>query len=132
MDVERSEGEAEYYDDDQGYDGEYADEDYDFSAPFNGNGQAYDQPAENDLMPRSYPELADSIPKKKKPIDETSRVPNTPWIQLNTDLEEDNDINFDVGSDFKFRMPTTENFKGRDVKFNVKLPKDLLGGSAQP
>ena len=25
-------------------------------------------------------------------------------------------------------MPTTENFKGRDVKFNVKLPKDLMSG----
>lgn len=46
------------------------------------------------------------------------------------DVEDDNDINFDVDEHFKFRMPHEENFKGRDVKFNVKLPKDLLGGSA--
>ena len=39
-----------------------------------------------------------------------------------------NDINFDVDDKFKFRMPTSENFKGRDVKFNVKLPQDLIGG----
>lgn len=40
---------------------------------------------------------------------------------------EDNDINFDVDKNFKFRMPTGDNFKERDVKFNVQLPKDLLG-----
>ena len=42
-------------------------------------------------------------------------------------LADDNDINFDVDKKFKFRMPTGENFKGTDVKFNVKLPQDLLG-----
>lgn len=42
----------------------------------------------------------------------------------------DNDINFDVDQKFKFRMPTGENFKGSDVKFNVKLPQDLLGAQA--
>ena len=35
---------------------------------------------------------------------------------------DENDINFDVDHKFKFRMPTDENFKGKDVKFNVKLP----------
>ena len=34
----------------------------------------------------------------------------------------DNDINFDVDKHFKFRMPTGDNFKNRDVKFNVRLP----------
>ena len=30
-------------------------------------------------------------------------------------------------------MPASDNFKGRDVKFNVKLPQDLLGeGHASP
>lgn len=42
-------------------------------------------------------------------------------------INNDNDINFDVDQKFKFRMPTGENFKGTDVKFNVKLPEDLLG-----
>lgn len=28
-------------------------------------------------------------------------------------------------------MPTGENFKGKDVKFNVNLPKDLLGPQAK-
>ena len=39
-----------------------------------------------------------------------------------TEEVDDNDINFDVDKKFKFRMPTSENFKGSDVKFNVKLP----------
>ena len=44
-------------------------------------------------------------------------------------LEEDeNDINFDVDDKFKFRMQSDDHFKGKDVKFNVKLPKDLAGG----
>ena len=29
-------------------------------------------------------------------------------------------------------MPTDDNFKDQDVKFNVKLPKDLMGGKARP
>lgn len=59
----------------------------------------------------------------KKPIEETSRVPNSPWLNLSSMANLDqNDINFDVDDNFKFRMPTDENFKGRDVKFNVKLP----------
>lgn len=71
----------------------------------------------------------------KKPIDETNRTPNSPWQLLYT-MEpeqngEDNDINFDVDENFKFRMPTGDNFKERDVKFNVQLPKDLLGAKPQ-
>lgn len=62
----------------------------------------------------------------KKPIEETMRDPNSPWFNLAAD--EYNDINFDVDKNFKFRMPAGKNFKGKDVKFNVKLPKDLLGG----
>jgi len=102
------------------------DEEYDFHAPFNG------QATENDLMPKSYPSLDDGIPKKKKPIDETSRMPNTPWLSLSSIPDGRNDINFDVGDEFRFRMPTTENFKGRDVKFNVNLPQDLLGHGSTP
>lgn len=71
----------------------------------------------------------------KKPIEETSRQPNSPWLSLATVMpataSPPNDINFDVDDKFKFRMPTSENFKGRDVKFNVKLPQDLIGGHHQ-
>lgn len=56
-------------------------------------------------------------------------MPNTPWLNLVAN-DDPNDINFDVDQKFKFRMPTTQNYKGRDVKFNVKLPPDLLGGDA--
>ena len=38
----------------------------------------------------------------KKPIEETSRVPNTPWMNLVAD--DDNDINFEVDQKFKFRI----------------------------
>ena len=59
-------------------------------------------------------------------MEETTR--NSPWMNLATEQEvEENDINFDVDKKFKFRMPTGENYKGKDVKFNVQLPKDLLG-----
>ena len=82
-------------------------------------------------MPRTFDELLEIAEQKKKatgpkkPIEETSRVPNTPWMNLVAG--DDNDINFDVDQKFKFRMPTSENFKGKDVKFDIKLPKDLLG-----
>ena len=62
-------------------------------------------------------------------------MPNNPWVNLMTEEvpeADENDINFDVDQKFKFRMPTGENFKGKDVKFNVKLPKDLLGKQTQP
>ena len=61
--------------------------------------------AENDLMPRQFPEI-DANKPVKKPIEETSRVPNKPWLNLSTMAEYDhydhyydhefNDINFDV------------------------------------
>jgi hypothetical protein len=57
----------------------------------------------------------------KKPIEETHRKTNTPWLNLVND-EDPNDINFDVEKKFHFRMPTDDNYKGRNVKFNIKLP----------
>lgn len=54
-------------------------------------------------MPRSFDELLEIAEQKKKaatpkkPIEETSRVPNSPWLQLVTEVPtDDNDINFDV------------------------------------
>ena len=52
-------------------------DDYDYRAPFNGQQETT---AENDLMPRTFENLAQK--KKdtvKKPHDETSRTPNAPW-----------------------------------------------------
>ena len=110
-------------------------DDYDFIAPFNGNNAENN---ENDLVPRTFEDLKKKPKKKqpvKKPIEETSRQPNSPWLSLATMMpataSPPNDINFDVDDKFKFRMPTSENFKGRDVKFNVKLPQDLIGGHHQ-
>lgn len=88
----------------------YASEDYDFMSPFNGGdlgGETHHENAENDLMPRTFDNL--KLPKQKqpskKPIEETQRVPNAPWLNLMTD--DYNDINFDVDKHFKFRMPTS-------------------------
>ena len=112
------------------YDEDFED-DYDFIAPFNGTGNdaAADKTNENDLIPRTFEDLKKKTKKKqpvKKPIEETSRQPNSPFLSLATMMpaavSPPNDINFDVDDKFKFRMPTSENFKGRDVKFNVKLP----------
>ena len=54
-------------------------------------------------MPRTFDELLEIAETKKeksasrKPIEETSRIPNSPWLKLATDLPtDDNDINFDV------------------------------------
>jgi len=72
-------------------------------------------------------------PLFRKPKEETIKQPNSPWTRLAaSELSSagDNDINFDVDQHFKFRMPTDANFRGHDVKFNVKLPPDLLGGTA--
>ena len=80
----------------------FASDDYDFLEPFNGNGNGEKEPnhaenAENDLLSRTFDDL--KLPKQKKPvkkpIEETQRVPNTPWLNL-VDDEELNDINFDV------------------------------------
>lgn len=97
--------------------------DYDFVAPFNQvDEDEFVNEVENDLF-------AEPIKKKKqpvkKPIEETNRTPSSPWMNLATIDEyenDENDINFDVDKNFKFRMPTGENYQGRDVKFNVQLP----------
>ena len=97
--------------------------DYDFVAPFNQMDEdEFVNEVENDLF-------AEPIKKKKqpvkKPIEETNRTPSSPWMNLATIDEyenDENDINFDVDKNFKFRMPTGENYQGRDVKFNVQLP----------
>jgi len=98
-----------------------------FSAPFFGKNRAKEPVTENDLAAQRDTKK----PAPKAPTQETTKKPNSPWQQLNTlPVEGDNDINFDVDQHFKFRMPTDANFRGHDVKFNVKLPPDLLGGVA--
>lgn len=95
---------------------------------------------ENDLMPRSFPNLQKPEVKKpvvRKPIEETTKTPNSPWLmlesaQVNADEEDGNDINFDIDKNFRFRMPSDQNFKGQDVKFNVKLPQDMITGKPAP
>ena len=82
----------EHFDD---YGDEDYEDDYDFIAPFNGNGKnaaadkqtAYEghhaENEENDLIPRSFEDLKKKPKKKqpvKKPIEETSREPNSPWL----------------------------------------------------
>ena len=42
------------------------------------------------------------------------------------DLDYDNDLNFDVNKDMRIHMKTDDNYRGRDVKFNVHLPHDLI------
>ena len=51
----------------------------------------------------------------KKPIEETTKTPNSPWVMLSYEPlpeEEENDINFDVDDKFKFRMQSDDHFKG--------------------
>ena len=84
--------------------------------------------AENDLLPPSIEEPKKKKQPVKKPIEETVRTPGDPASNAPWQVLEQNDINFDVDQHFKFRMPQDDNFKGRDVKFNVQLPEDLLGG----
>ena len=67
-----------------------------FNAPFMGQNQANKQPEanENDLVPRTDFAKKASL---KKPIEETTKTPNSPWMMLaHEPLEEENDINFDV------------------------------------
>lgn len=40
-------------------------------------------------------------------------------------LEDDNDIQFQVGEDINMNLKTEDNYKGRDVKTRVALPSDM-------
>ena len=41
--------------------------------------------------------------------------------------DSENDINFDVNKDIKFKLSTDDNFRGRDVDMKLDLPSDLGG-----
>ena len=80
-------------DDDDDEDMPWSD-DYDFSAPFNGGNSNPEkihrmENNENDLMPRTFQDLLQEAEQEKKkqprkPIEETYRQPNNPWLSLMT------------------------------------------------
>ena len=46
--------------------------------------------------------------------------------------ETENDINFDVNEDVRFKLSTSDNFDGRDIDMKLKLPSDLGGHATAP
>ena len=46
--------------------------------------------------------------------------------------ETENDINFDVNEDVRFKLSTSDNFDGRDIDMKLKLPSDLGGHATGP
>lgn len=70
---------------------------------------------------------------KSTPISET----RNPILNLESQdvfPAEENDMHFDVNQNMKLNLKRGDNFKGRDVSFDIHLPADLAGRApvAQP
>ena len=51
---------------------------------------------------------------------------------FSSSTETENDINFDVNEDVRFKLSTSDNFDGRDIDMKLKLPSDLGGHATGP
>ena len=54
------------------------------------------------------------------------------YSNFSTSTESENDINFDVNKDIRFKLSTSDNFDGRDIDMKLKLPSDLGGHATKP
>ena len=54
------------------------------------------------------------------------------YLNFSSSTESENDINFDVNKDIRFKLSTSDNFDGRDIDMKLKLPSDLGGHATKP
>ena len=71
----------------------------------------------------SKPKSETHVPRHHHHRHHTLEADEVPFLG---DMEQYNDLNFDVNKDMRIHMKTDDNYRDRDIKFDVHLPHDLI------